>query len=108
MFLGLLVSTFIALAPVNTPYPAVLDCIVQHESGGKQFRADGSPLVSPTGDVGVMQIHLARWAPTAKTMGLDIIHSAKDNIEFGIWLYNKYGPTQWSTYKKYCLGNNSA
>lgn len=107
MFLGLLVSTFIALAPVNTPYPAVLDCIVQHESGGQQFRPNGSVLVSPTHDYGIMQInHL--WLPTAEGMGLDIIHSAKDNVEFGIWLYDKYGPTQWTTYRQYCIGGDTS
>lgn len=103
MLLTILVSTYLALAPANTPYPAVLDCIVSHESGGRQFDSTGAPLWSSTNDVGIMQIH-ETWIPTAKGMGLDIVHNEKDNIEFGIWLMNKYGLSQWTTYKKYCVG----
>lgn len=75
------------------------------ESGGNQFTPDGSPLISSTGDVGVMQLNLKTWLPLSKTMGLDIEHSAKDNITFGVYLYNRYGPTIWTTYKKYCDGS---
>lgn len=96
-------STFIALSPVNTPYPAVLDCIVKYESGGQQFRKDGTPLWSPTHDVGVMQINQVHLKE-AQHMGLDIVNNPKDNIEYGIWLYNTAGPNQWTTYRKYCKG----
>lgn len=101
--LTLLVSTYLALAPVNSVYPPVLDCIVQHESGGRQFSADGSVLTSSTHDYGVMQIN-ARWLSLSKAMGLDILNSEADNVTFGIYLYNKYGPTQWATYKHDCIG----
>lgn len=88
--------------PAHTPYPAVLDCIVQHESEGRQFTAEGDPLWSPTNDVGIFQIN-KQWIPTAKSMGLDVVNNEKDNIEFGTWLYTKYGPTQWTTYKEDCV-----
>lgn len=78
-----------------------------HESGGVQFTASGAPLMSPTHDYGIMQINKA-WIPTAKKMGLDVVNSASDNVEFGIWLYTTLGPTQWTTYKKYCKGVSSA
>lgn len=73
---------------------------MQHESGGKQFTSNGLVLLSPTHDRGIMQINDS-WIPTATKMGLDL-NKTKDNIEFGTWLYQKYGPTQWSTYKQYC------
>lgn len=88
--------------------PPVLLCIVTHESGAQQFRADGSPLISPTDDVGFMQINIPAWLSTANRMGLDIIHSEADNIEFGIWLYNTRGVDQWTTYKKYCNGSEDS
>lgn len=87
--------------PAHTPYPQVLDCIVQKESGGNQFNKNGSPLWSSTKDVGVYQIN-QQWIPLAKNMGLDVVNSEKDNIEFGTYLYQKYGPTIWATYKQYC------
>jgi hypothetical protein len=115
-----LLATYIALVPINTPYPAVFDCVVQHESHGEQFCSEatngmgtctpakyGTPLWSNTKDVGVMQIHNT-WIPTAKNMGLDVINNAVDNIQFGIWLKNKYGFKQWSTYEKYCAGTDDS
>lgn len=102
----LLLSTFIALVPANTPYPKVLDCIAMEESGGEQFTPSGQPLWSPTNDVGLLQINQL-WIPTAKRMGLDIVHSAKDNATFGIWLMNTHGLSQWTTYKK-CKGEDTS
>ena len=76
----------------------MLLCIAEKESGGHQFDEHGDPLWSKTDDVGYMQIH-ATWIPKAKKMGLDVVNSEADNIKFGIYLYDKYGPTQWSTYR---------
>jgi hypothetical protein len=108
--IGLVISTYFLLAPQNAfasnAVPPALICIVEHESGGQQFRPDGSPLVSPTGDYGVMQIH-SSWLPLARRMGLDIVHNAKDNIEFGIWLANTHGLSQWTTYKD-CKGDDTS
>lgn len=94
--------------PANVPYPKVLDCIVQYESGGRQFTSSGAPLISKTNDVGIMQINMPTWLPTAKKMGLDIINNPVDNIQLGIWIYNKYGPAPWTTYKQYCLGQDTS
>jgi len=104
MLLSFLVATYVALAPANSTYPQVLSCIATYESGVNQFTPSGAPLWSPTKDVGIMQIHYT-WLPTAENMGLDIVNNPKDNVEFGIWLYNKYGPSPWTTYKRYCSGN---
>jgi hypothetical protein len=106
--LPLLFSLWLALTPqtafASNQIPSALVCIVNAESGGRQFTSDGSPLISPTGDVGTMQLNLKTWLPLSQKMGLDIVHSEKDNITFGIYLYNKYGPTIWTTYKHYCAG----
>lgn len=87
--------------------PSALVCIVEHESGGQQFNADGSPLESPTHDFGVMQIN-AGWIPTAKKMGLDVVHSEADNINFGMWLAKTRGLSQWATYSEYCDGGKAS
>lgn len=87
--------------------PPVLLCIVSHESGARQFNTDGSPLISPTDDVGFMQINIPSWLPLSKKMGLDIINNEADNIEFGIWLYSNYGVRQWTTYREYCEGQGA-
>ncbi len=86
--------------------PPALICIAQHESEGNQFNSDGSVLKSSTDDYGIMQIH-SSWLPLSKKFGLDILHNAKDNVTMGIYIYNVYGPEQWTTYKKYCVSDTS-
>lgn len=86
--------------------PSALVCIVEHESGGRQFNTDGSPLWSPTHDVGIMQIN-AGWIPTATKMGLDVVNSEEDNVAFGMWLAKNKGLSQWATYKA-CKGPNTS
>lgn len=73
--------------------PRMMD-VVKCESGFNQFRPDGTPLRSPTSDVGVMQINRAHWAE-AKKLGLDIFYSARDNIAMGKIVYAKQGITAW-------------
>ena len=85
------------MSPAGIPYPKVLECIALHESGAEQLNPDGTPKWSPTQDVGVMQIH-ETWIPLAKKMGLDVVNSPTDNIQFGIWLANTHGLSQWTTY----------
>jgi hypothetical protein len=106
LFLTLLVSTYALMMPatMSAALPPVLECIARHESGIEQFTPSGHPLVSPTGDVGIMQINMATWLPLARRMGLDIINNPIDNVEFGIWLYKTQGPYPWTTYQQYCLG----
>ena len=108
----LLFAIYYSLAPqtvfASNQIPSTLVCIVNAESGNRQFTLDGSPLISPTGDIGAMQLNMATWLPLSKKMGLDILHSEKDNLTFGIYLYQKYGPTIWTTYRKYCAGNDTS
>jgi hypothetical protein len=107
LLLNLIISTYFSLAPqtalASNQIPSELVCIADHESGMEQFTPSGKPLVSPTNDYGVMQIHYT-WIPLAKKMGLDVVHNAQDNIEFGIWLFNTHGASQWTT-DQYCKGS---
>lgn len=68
--------------------------IVKCESGFKQFNGKGKPLVSPTSDVGVMQINQVNWKD-AKRLGLDIFNSDDDNIAYGQVLLKKQGISAW-------------
>ena len=87
--------------------PTELLCIAQKESGMRQFNADGTPLISKTDDVGTLQLNIPTWEPLADKMGLDIEHNAQDNIEMGIYLFNKYGGKIWST-DTYCKGADTS
>jgi hypothetical protein len=100
-FLPLLFSTYFLLAP--QPYqglPSVLPKIIQCESGGNQAA------ISSTHDFGLFQINRA-WIPLAKSMGLDVVNNAQDNIEFGIWLYGRDGTQPWLASKS-CWGADDA
>lgn len=81
------------------PMPPILECITRLESGDRQFDSNGNPLISPTGDVGYMQLNLRTWEPLSKEMGLQIRTSAKDNVEMGLWIYTHYGVKPWTTSK---------
>lgn len=102
-FLHTFVAIAITLLPQGTPPPMEMTAIAQCESGGEQFYPDGSVVENTlTHDYGAYQIH-ETWLPVAENMGLDVIHSEKDNIEFALWLHNKYGDSPW-TASKNCWG----
>jgi hypothetical protein len=65
------------------------------ESGFNQFKPDGSPLVSRTSDVGVMQINQVHWS-RAKELGLDIFNSENDNIIMGKIILEEQGLSAWT------------
>ena len=66
------------------------------ESQFRQFK-NGKPLISPTSDVGVMQINQVHWSE-AKKLGLDIFYNEDDNIRMGRIVYEKQGVRAWSCY----------
>ncbi len=70
-----------------------VDC----ESDFRQFDDKGKPLLSPTSDVGIMQINQVHW-DEAKRLRLDIFHSMQDNITMGRIVYKKQGITAWMCY----------
>ena len=76
----------------SSPMLAVVAC----ESHYRQFDAQGDPLISPTDDVGVMQINIPTWAAQAKALGLNIYTSPADNIAMGIIILKAQGFEAWT------------
>lgn len=64
------------------------------ESTLRQFKADGTLLVSSTNDVGVMQINRAAHAATAARLGIDI-DTTEGNLEYARLLYGWNGYGDW-------------
>lgn len=111
--LSLLLTTFIALSPLNTPYPQVLEAIAMCESGATQYTSEGSVIrdhVYGT-HVGVFQLS-TQWQKQAQKFGMDVVNSEKDNITMAIWIYNKYGTAPWLASKPcwvdYAVGKNTS
>lgn len=75
---------------VKELFPASMIPIIRCESSFEQFWPNGTPKVSKTSDVGVMQINRVHWQE-AKNRGLDIFNSAEDNIKMGKILYDEAG-----------------
>lgn len=75
-----------------------MTAIVRCESSFRQFHDDGSPLISPTGDVGVAQINIKTWGAEAKALGLDIFGSAADNLAMARIVLKEQGLTAWTCY----------
>lgn len=71
--------------------------IVACESQFRQFK-DGKPLISPTSDVGIMQINQVHWKRADK-MGLDIHGSVDDNIAMGKVILEEQGLNAWTCYR---------
>lgn len=69
--------------------------VVGCESAYRQFEGTSTPLLSPTDDVGVMQINQVHWAE-AKALGLDIFNSVDDNIKMGRIVYEQQGLAAWT------------
>ena len=78
----------------------LLDKICQAESGGKQFKANGSVtrgLVNPS-DIGICQINEPLWNDQARKLGYDIYTEA-GNKAMAKWLFVRYGSQPWSASK---------
>ncbi len=73
--------------------------IVKCESRFRQFNEKGKPLMSPTSDVGIMQINQANWKQ-AKKLGLDIFNSVDDNIKMGRYILKTQGLKAWTCYSQ--------
>ena len=71
------------------------------ESGHRQFKDDGKPLISPTSDVGVMQVNSVHWSK-ARELGLDIFNSVDDNIKMGRIIYDTQGIKAWMALTSEC------
>lgn len=78
--------------------------VVQCESNFRQFKSDGTPLKSPTSDVGVMQINQVHWE-RAEKLGLDIFNSIDENIIMGKIIFDEQGIEAWMAIKSECYKN---
>ena len=79
------------------PEEPIMVQVAYCESKHRQL-VNGKPLISPTSDVGVMQINQVHWKE-AKKLGLDIFYSEDDNIKMGRIVYEKQGVSAWTCYK---------
>ena len=77
----------------------IMKNIVKCESQFRQFKADGTHLISLTSDVGLMQINQVHWK-RAKSLGLDIFNSPIDNMEMAKIIQKEQGYTAWSCYNR--------
>lgn len=70
----------------------------------REFTPDGKVLrgyPNPQ-DIGVGQINLPTWGPTAEKLGFDLF-TYEGNVGFSKWLYDHYGWKPW-VYSKGCWG----
>lgn len=78
----------------NTPLESQLfSAMIWHESGGNQFGADGQPLVSPKGAVGVSQLTESTGLEAARLAGLSWdrdkwLHDPRYNAQLGQAYFN--------------------
>lgn len=72
--------------------------VIACESNFRQFDSSGKPLMSHTADVGIFQVNQVHW-DEAKSLGLDIFNSAKDNIKMGRIIYDREGIDAWTCNK---------
>ncbi len=70
------------------------------ESEHRQFKKDGTPLVSPTNDYGFAQINRKVWHSTAVELGLDYQNSLEDNLLMAKHVYEVQGISAWVCAKK--------
>mgnify|MGYP001603315764 CR=1 FL=1 len=98
----------------NIKLPLTLKKACSCESWGtpekepRQFNFDGSilwgnhPTIrgATTTDVGACQIALSYHKEETEKLGLDVINSFEDNLEFALRLYNRNGMSPWNASKK--------
>lgn len=85
---------------------AELQAISRCESGGKQFKPDGTVLrgrINPQ-DIGMFQINEKYWLAKSLALGYNI-YTEKGNIEMAKWIYERYGNAPWVWSKKCWSGN---
>lgn len=73
--------------------PEAMVEIARCESRLRQFKEDGTPLVSETSDVGLFQINQVHWED-ARKLGIDI-YSEEGNIAFARLLFDANGFGDW-------------
>lgn len=77
--------------------PPILEKIAKCESGGTQFKADGTVvtgIVNPQ-DIGKFQINLKYHGERAKQLGIDL-YTEEGNTLYALILYHEQGTTPWN------------
>lgn len=69
--------------------------IFKCESGLRQFKADGTVVMSPTRDFGYTQINEKTWDKKARELNLDYKGSVYDNIRMAKYVYDNQGHDAW-------------
>ena len=85
--------------------PPIMLSIAMCESGAQQFAATGNVIrdhVYGT-HVGIYQLS-KHWQLEAGKLGLDVVHSAADNIKMALQIYKQYGTSPWRA-SKMCWGS---
>jgi hypothetical protein len=72
-----------------------MEQIFKCESGMKQFKEDGTVVMSPTRDFGIAQINEKAHDATAKRLGLDYKGSMIDNLKLAKYISEKQGINAW-------------
>ena len=90
------------LADIFPDVPIMAE-VAKAESGGKQFRADGSVVIGPknkngTYDIGLLQINSSH-IPKAKKFGYDVF-TLEGNVAMGRMLYDNGGLRHWKASEK--------
>lgn len=70
--------------------------IFECESGLRQFKADGTVVMSPTRDFGYTQINEKANGAKALQLGLDYKGSVTDNIKMAKYIYDTQGKFAWT------------
>ena len=73
----------------------VMKKIAYCESGMRQHKDNGEPLISPTNDSGIFQINNFAHSKKVKELGLDVINSEDDNIAYAKFLFERNGTRDW-------------
>jgi len=70
------------------------------ESGLRQFKDDGTVVISPTRDFGLTQINEKTWDKKAKELGLDYKGSMIQNLQMARYIYDVQGKNAWVCHRK--------
>lgn len=85
-------DTCLAVSAAFPDAPGMVE-VARCESTLRQLK-DGAPLVSPTNDIGALQINRAAHAATAARLGIDIT-TIDGNLAYARILYDRSGYRDW-------------
>lgn len=94
---------YVAVPLKVTEVAPILKKIAQAESQGRQFDANGLPLMhantNGSVDLGILQINNRVWGAKAKELGFDLL-TEKGNMAMGEWILMNRGTDAWNSSSK--------